>query len=47
MFFGETVAAFANEKCFTNEQPDPIKFDPIILIIMMGFSYCNLKKVIG
>jgi len=44
MFFGEIVAAYANEDCLTNSQPDPIKIDPII---MMGFSYCNLESVIG
>jgi len=44
MFFGEIVAAFVNEDCVTQGQPDPIKIDPII---MMGFSYCNLGKIIG
>ena len=44
MFFGEIVAVYANEECLTNGQPDPLKIDPII---MMGFSYCNLKSVIG
>jgi len=44
MFFGEIVAAFVNEDCIEQGQPDPIKIDPII---MMGFSYCNLKSVIG
>ena len=44
MFFGDIVAAYINEDCLTNGQPDPIKIDPII---MMGFSYCNLDKVIG
>ena len=44
MFFGEIVAAYAGEDCLTNGQPDPIKIDPII---MMGFSYCSLDKVIG
>ncbi|MCL1908612.1 MAG: flavin reductase [Holophagaceae bacterium] len=44
MFFGDIVAAFANEDCMTDGQPDPIKLDPII---MMAISYCNLKGVIG
>ena len=44
MFFGEIVTAYANEDCLTDGQPDPIKIDPII---MMGFSYCNLDKIIG
>lgn len=44
MFFGDIVAAFANENCTANGKPDPLKIDPII---MMGFHYCNLARVIG
>jgi len=44
MFFGEIVAAFANENCLTEQTPDPIKIDPIIMI---GNAYCSLKDVIG
>jgi flavin reductase (DIM6/NTAB) family NADH-FMN oxidoreductase RutF len=44
MFFGDIVAAFVNEDCTTQGQPDPLKIDPII---MMAFSYCNLDSVIG
>ena len=44
MFFGEIVAAFVDEDCLTDGQPDPIKVDPII---MMGFGYCSLDKIIG
>ena len=44
MFFGEIAAAYADEKCLTQGQVDPIKVDPII---MMAFSYCNLDKIIG
>jgi len=44
MFFGEIVAAYADKDCLTDNQPDPIKIDPII---MMGFSYCKLDSVIG
>ena len=44
MFFGEIVAAYADEDCLANGRPDPIKIDPII---MMGFHYCGLKGIIG
>jgi len=44
MFFGEIVAAFADDGCLTQGQPDPLKVDPII---MMAFAYCNLERVIG
>lgn len=44
MFFGDIIAAFADEDRLTEGQPDPIKIDPII---MMGFSYCSLKDIIG
>ena len=44
MFFGEIVAAYMDKECLTQGQPDPIKIDPII---MMGFSYCSLDKIIG
>lgn len=44
MFFGDIIAAFANENCLTQGKPDPIKIDPII---MMGFHYCDLKSVVG
>jgi flavin reductase (DIM6/NTAB) family NADH-FMN oxidoreductase RutF len=44
MFFGEIVAAYANEDCLSDGQPDPIKIDPII---MMAFSYCGLDRIIG
>lgn len=44
MFFGDITAAYANSNCFTNDKPDPIKIDPIIMI---GLSYCNLKDIIG
>ena len=44
MFFGEIVAAFVNEDCVTQDRPDPLKIDPII---MMGFNYCNLESIIG
>jgi flavin reductase (DIM6/NTAB) family NADH-FMN oxidoreductase RutF len=44
MFFGEIIAAFADEDCLTQGQPDPLKIDPII---MMALTYCNLDKVIG
>jgi len=44
MFFGDIVAAFANEDCLTNSKPDPIKIDPIIMIAQ---SYCNLGSTVG
>ena len=44
MFFGDIVAAYAHENCLTKGKPDPLKIDPII---MMGYSYCNLKDIIG
>jgi flavin reductase (DIM6/NTAB) family NADH-FMN oxidoreductase RutF len=44
MFFGDIVAAFANEDCLMQGKPDPIKIDPIIMIAQ---SYCNLKGPIG
>lgn len=44
MFFGDVVAAFVDEDCLTDGKPDPLKIDPII---MMGFSYCSLKDVVG
>lgn len=44
VFFGDIVAAFANEDCVIEGKSDPIKIDPII---MMGLSYCNLNSVIG
>jgi flavin reductase (DIM6/NTAB) family NADH-FMN oxidoreductase RutF len=44
MFFGDIAAAFGDEDCLTQGQPDPIKIDPII---MMAVNYCNLKSVVG
>lgn len=44
MFFGDIVAAFINDDCMSQGKPDPIKIDPII---MMGFSYCSIERVIG
>ena len=44
MFFGDIVAAYANETCLTGGKPDPIKTDPII---MMGMSYCKLESIVG
>ena len=44
MFFGEIIAAFVNEDCVMDGKPDPMKIDPII---MMGYSYCNLEKIVG
>lgn len=44
MFFGDIIAAYIDSDCFTDEKPDPIIIDPIIMI---GRSYCGLKNVIG
>jgi len=44
MFFGEIVAAYANDDCVFDGKPDAIKIDPII---MMGMSYCGLDNTIG
>ena len=44
MFFGDIVGVYVNDDCVTDTIPDPLKIDPII---MMGFSYCNLKNIIG
>jgi flavin reductase (DIM6/NTAB) family NADH-FMN oxidoreductase RutF len=44
MFFGDIVAAYANDDCLADGKPDPIKADPII---MMGYNYCNLDSAIG
>ena len=44
MFFGDIVAAYANEDCIEGEKPDPVKIDPVI---MLGASYCRLGGVIG
>ena len=44
MFFGDIVAAFADEDCVTEGQPDPIKIDPII---MMALRYCSLEGIVG
>jgi len=44
MFFGDIVAAFANEESLTQGRPDPLKIDPVI---MMAFNYLNINSVIG
>ncbi|MCL1893413.1 MAG: flavin reductase family protein [Holophagaceae bacterium] len=44
MFFGNIVATYVNDDCLSENQPDPLKINPII---MMAVNYCNLKGVIG
>jgi flavin reductase (DIM6/NTAB) family NADH-FMN oxidoreductase RutF len=44
MFFGDITAAFADEDCLIQGQPDPLKIDPVI---MMAFNYLNIKSIIG
>lgn len=44
MFFGEIVAAYANEQCLADGKLDPQTLDPVILI---GNSYWSLDQTIG
>ncbi|MCL1866564.1 MAG: flavin reductase family protein [Oscillospiraceae bacterium] len=44
MFFGEIVAVYADENCVEDGKVSPAKVNPMI---MMGFSYCDLGKVVG
>ena len=44
MFLGEIVAVYVNEQCLTEQTPDPIKVNPMI---MMTSSYCDLGKEVG
>ncbi len=44
LFFGEIVAAYANERCLTEGVPDPKKIDPMML---MGSSYWGLGQAAG
>lgn len=44
MFFGKIVAAYINEQCLTDEKPDPLKINPIL---MMGTNYYDLGQAIG
>jgi flavin reductase (DIM6/NTAB) family NADH-FMN oxidoreductase RutF len=44
MFFGDIVAAFADEACLADGRPDAMKVDPLIMIAQ---SYCGLGGVAG
>jgi len=44
IFFGEIVATYINEKCFTDGKPDPLKINPILA---MHPNYYNFGQVIG
>lgn len=44
MFLGEIVAVYVNEQCLTNQKPDPIKINPLI---MMNSSYYDLGVEVG
>jgi len=44
VFFGEIVAAYANEDCTVDGRPDPTRIHPMI---MMGTSYWTLGKAMG
>lgn len=44
MFFGDIAAAFADEACLSQGQPDPQKIDPLI---MMAMHYCGLQGPAG
>jgi flavin reductase (DIM6/NTAB) family NADH-FMN oxidoreductase RutF len=44
MFFGEIAAVYADEKCLTEGNLDPLKVNPML---MMGTSYYKLGQVVG
>jgi flavin reductase (DIM6/NTAB) family NADH-FMN oxidoreductase RutF len=44
MFFGDIVAAFADEARLSDGRPDALKIDPLIMIAM---SYCSLGGAVG
>ncbi|MCL2337022.1 MAG: flavin reductase family protein [Firmicutes bacterium] len=44
VFFGEILATYLAQQCLTDEKPDPLKIDPLI---MMGSGYYNLGQEVG
>lgn len=44
MFYGEILASYANEDCFTEERPDPGKVNPLLI---MGTGYYELGPRVG
>ncbi|ACO86697.1 flavin reductase family protein [Clostridium botulinum] len=44
MFLGEIEAVYINEECMTDDKPDPLKINPLI---MMDSNYYDLGKDVG
>lgn len=44
MFFGEILATYLNEACFTAGKPDPVKINPLILL---STNYFGLGQPVG
>jgi flavin reductase (DIM6/NTAB) family NADH-FMN oxidoreductase RutF len=44
MFLGEIVATYINDSCLSDNNPDPAKINPMI---MMGANYWELGKAVG
>lgn len=44
IFLGEVVSVYVNEDCLTEQKPDSIKINPMI---MLNSSYCDLGKEVG
>ena len=44
VFFGEIVAAYADESCSMDGRPDPMKLHPLMI---MGSNYWDLGKPVG
>ncbi|OPY55811.1 MAG: Flavoredoxin [Pelotomaculum sp. PtaU1.Bin035] len=44
VFFGEIVSTYLNKQCLTDDKPDPLKINPMI---MMGTSYFDLGQAVG
>lgn len=44
MFLGEIESVYVNEECMTDDKPDPLKINPLI---MMGLNYYDLGQEAG
>lgn len=44
MFFGKIVTMYSDPECLTSGKPDPLKINPLILLVN---SYLNLGKSVG
>ena len=44
VFFGEIISTYLNEQCFTDNKPDPLKVNPMLI---MGTNYFGLGEVAG